>query len=92
MNIKQLKSALKPLFKKEKYPVQLRHPWDLFKFAYNDYFEVVLPAESYCLEKRSAKWEVYYAERGAKFDVKEFSSETEACEYLYKLLLQTVGK
>ncbi len=31
-------------------------------------------------------WRVYYVERGIKSFQKEFKAESEACEYLYKLI------
>lgn len=92
MNIKQLKNKLKTQLKKEKYPISLKHPWDLLKFRYANYFEFMLPGESYCLEEKNNKWEVFYTERGSKFDIKEFSSETEACEYFYNWIMQRNSK
>lgn len=47
---------------------------------------------SYCMEEKNNKWEVYYTERGSKFHVKEFSSETEACEYFYNWIMQKNSK
>ncbi len=48
----------------------------------------MLPGESYCIEEKNNKWEVYYTERGTKFDIKEFYTENEACEYFYKWIMQ----
>jgi hypothetical protein len=31
-------------------------------------------------------WQVYYSERGHKWDYREFNSESDACEYLWNLL------
>ena len=45
-----------------------------------------LPNEAYCLNRNKNTWEVYYSERGNKTGIKEFSSEEEACEYLWGLL------
>ena len=39
------------------------------------------PSESYCMNKTSDAWEVYYSERGKKRGTKYFLSEDEACEY-----------
>lgn len=50
-----------------------------------------LPNEAYCIRKRSEKWEVYYSERGGESDLKEFSSEEEACQYLYKEVIEMLG-
>lgn len=44
------------------------------------------PNEAFCLIKSDSAWEVYYSERGQKRDVKKFSSESEACEYMNKKL------
>lgn len=88
MNIKELKNKIKGNFKKESYPISLKHPWDIFKFRYVNYFELMLPTESYCIEKKDNKWQVYYRERGSKFDIKEFNLETEACEYFYNWISQ----
>lgn len=45
-----------------------------------------LPPERYCLARSRTGWEVYYSERGEKSWLKEFASEHEACEHLYKEL------
>lgn len=45
-----------------------------------------LPNDKYCLGETYNGWEVYYSERGIKYDVKTFSSEEEACDYLYECL------
>ncbi|HOL29569.1 MAG TPA: hypothetical protein P5157_02365 [Paludibacteraceae bacterium] len=89
MNIKQLKRELKKQLKKEKYPKTfIYYKWDLLKFKHAKYFELLLPTESYCLEEKNNKWEVYYIERGTKLYIKEFSSENEACEYFYNWIMQ----
>ena len=46
------------------------------------------PSESYCINKTSEAWEVYYSERGIKSGLVNFKSESEACEYL----LEEIGK
>ena len=43
--------------------------------------------EAYCLDHSRAGWSVYYSERGLESGRKEFSSESEACEYLKSLLV-----
>ncbi len=48
-------------------------------------FQGGLPNESFCLA-HTGTWEVYYSERGKKSGLKEFDTEEDACEYLYKLL------
>lgn len=46
------------------------------------------PNEAYCLNFDSYEnvWQVYYSERGIKTGLTRFSSEGDACEYLYKIL------
>lgn len=41
-----------------------------------------LPNEKYCMEEFSGKWFVYYSERGHKTGLREFDSESDACEAL----------
>ena len=41
-----------------------------------------------CISVNNNKWEVYYTERGSKFDVKEFDSETGACEYFFNTCIK----
>jgi len=47
-----------------------------------------LPNEAFCLNKEGDVWEVYYSERGVKSQKKKFNSEDEACNYLYKVILE----
>ncbi|GAA3524508.1 hypothetical protein GCM10022393_43600 [Aquimarina addita] len=48
-------------------------------------FDQEFPNEAYCIRlNQENKWEVYYSERGNKNDLKEFSSESEACTDLLK--------
>ena len=47
-----------------------------------------LPYDKYCLSNSNGIWEVYYSERGGKFQLKEFDSEEEACEYFYKWIIE----
>lgn len=49
-----------------------------------------LPDNAYCIDRigkiwEPKKWEVYYSEKGGKYDSVFFDSEDEACEYLYRL-------
>jgi hypothetical protein len=46
-----------------------------------------LPNEAYCLNNSANGWEVYYSERGDKSGLKIFQNESDACIYLYKLLV-----
>ena len=41
-----------------------------------------------CLEYIDSKWNVYYSERGKKFDLSIFDSEEEACQNLYDRLVK----
>jgi hypothetical protein len=43
-----------------------------------------LSYDTWCLSETSTGWEVYYTERGEKYQVKNFHSEEEACEHLYQ--------
>jgi len=70
MNVSQLEQELK----------QLGVPQWMYFLEHDG-----LPNEAYCLAKKES-WEVYYSERGRKFDLQCFSTETEACEYLLKKL------
>ncbi|GAB4029967.1 hypothetical protein [Spirosoma gilvum] len=45
-----------------------------------------LPHEAYCLNQTDDGWEVYYSERGSKTGLTFFSTETDACQYLYHLV------
>ena len=46
-----------------------------------------LPNEAYCLNKTKDCWEVYYSERGRKTGLKKFTNESDACQYLYEVLV-----
>ena len=39
--------------------------------------------EKYVLSFENEKWYAYYSERGQKSDLREFSSESKACDYFY---------
>lgn len=45
------------------------------------YYSVGYAEEAICIEKDNGDWIVYTGERGSKFRVKHFSSESEACDY-----------
>jgi hypothetical protein len=47
-----------------------------------------LPNEAFCLNNEDNIWEVYYSERGKKSQLKKFKSEGEACDYLYRTILE----
>ena len=42
-----------------------------------------LPNEQLCIAKDES-WQVYYSERGHKSGLREFETETEACEYFLR--------
>ena len=44
-----------------------------------------LPNEKLCIVHEET-WQVYYSERGRKTGLKEFKTETEACEYFLEKL------
>ena len=44
--------------------------------------------EQYCIVQEDGRWEVYYAERGQKGNLKRFYHEHDACEYLLSILKQ----
>lgn len=44
--------------------------------------------ERLCLEYSNNEWHVYYSERGVKTTDKIFTSEDEACEYIYVQLAE----
>lgn len=55
----------------------------------NDVFNAngdLLENDKYHLVSSGSVWQVYYSERGHKWDYREFSSESDACEYLWSLL------
>lgn len=47
-----------------------------------------LPNDAMCLNQRGKIWEVYYSERGGKFDLQVFHTEEEACESFYNRLME----
>ena len=49
------------------------------------------PNEAFCLVKQDDIWEVYYSEHGKKRGIKQFYTESEACEYLYEKLKKREG-
>lgn len=44
--------------------------------------------EQYCIVQEDFSWEVYYAEKGQKSDLKKFDKEEDACNYLLLILRQ----
>lgn len=48
-----------------------------------------LPSDAICLDTLpTGRWVVYYSERGSRFDVIEFDTESSACAYLFGLLVR----
>ncbi|HWE87965.1 MAG TPA: hypothetical protein VG317_00715, partial [Pseudonocardiaceae bacterium] len=45
-----------------------------------------LAEDTLCIDEIYGKWFVYYAERGKKWDEKEFDSEDAACKHFLKLI------
>lgn len=39
-----------------------------------------------CIEENYGTWEVYYVERGKRWNQRRFDTEDDACRYLLKLL------
>lgn len=58
---------------------QLLKQWNVRSDMYE--FDEEFPNESYCLRFNGHTWETYYSERGIKTGVKNFESESEACEF-----------
>lgn len=54
------------------------------------------PSDAYCIDRigkifGQKKWEVYYSEKGGKYDSVLFESEDKACEYLYAIAKRIEG-
>lgn len=54
---------------------ELRVPEDLYSIMVGG-----LPNEKLCIVKENT-WQIYYSERGRKSGLKEFKTESQACEY-----------
>jgi len=44
------------------------------------------PEDRYAIVQDGRTWKVYYSERGEQFELRQFATEDEACEYLLSLL------
>jgi hypothetical protein len=42
------------------------------------------PYDAWCIAETPSGWEVYYTERGEKYQIENFPTEGEACERLYQ--------
>jgi hypothetical protein len=49
------------------------------------------PNDAFTLNKTKSGWEVYFSERGSKYELKRFKTEDEACDYLYSFLSNDKG-
>lgn len=56
--------------------------------AYRICNEMLFAEEQYCLDNTNGKWQVYYAQRGARASLEEFERESDACERLLELLMK----
>jgi hypothetical protein len=45
-----------------------------------------LPYDAWCLAEIYPGWEVYYSEKGGKYQIKLFQTENEACNHIYQKL------
>ena len=86
MKIKELRKLLAPHYKGS--ITIVRQPFELLKFKYLDRLEVlnVHGENEYSLKLNDKVWEVESKSRGQTDELKSFSSESEACIYMYKLL------
>jgi hypothetical protein len=51
-------------------------------------FDSSMPTEQYCLNYDGRVWEAFYGERGLKTSLQTFETESDACDYLYQLILR----
>jgi hypothetical protein len=66
------KSELKELLVKDSIP---KHFYSL---------DGSFPYDAWCLSETPSGWEVYYTERGEKYQIENFNLEEDACERLYQ--------
>jgi hypothetical protein len=78
MNIKELKKRLKKdKIPKKRYWLNLKLPGEVYSAG-----------DTLCLGRNEENWEVYYTERGSRFDVHVFDNEQKACEYFYDRIIE----
>jgi len=77
MTVEQLKNQLQ----------EKNVPEDMYSLLKGGY-----PNEAFCLINTEDGWEVYYSERGQKSGCRQFSSESEACEYMERKLMKYARK
>jgi hypothetical protein len=87
MNIRELNRNLKIKLKGNKRVMQIIHPWDLLKFRYVNYLEVMGYGGGYFLQEKNGQWETWFQERTTRFEVRKFDSEEEACMYFYSWIV-----
>jgi hypothetical protein len=87
MKTRELYKRLKIQLKGNKQVMRIIHPWDLVKFRYVNYLEVMGYGGSHCLREKNGQWETCYEERGTGFEVRKFSTEEEACAYFYNWIV-----
>ena len=86
MKIKELRKLLRSHFKGS--ITIVRQPFELLRLKYLDRLEVlnVSGENEYSLKLNDNLWEVESKSRGQTDELKSFSKESEACNYLYKKL------
>ena len=55
-------------------------------------FDDNIKDEVFCLQKNYSTWEIFFRERGKKYDYAEFSNESDALTELLNRILKTYGK
>ena len=87
MKIKELRKLLTSHYKGSNAIV--RQPFNLLRLKYQDRLEVlnVHGENEYILKLTDNVWEVESKSRGQTVELKSFSNESEACNYLHKLLI-----
>ena len=85
MRIKDLKKSLKSKLGNRNFSIS--QPWELLKFKYLEHLEVRSSDILFTLKLNDKAWEVTIEERGTIQELKSFLSESDACEYFEKLLI-----
>ena len=52
------------------------------------HLDVIEYNDNFSLRQTETLWEVFFGERGIKYDLKTFDTEEDACEYLYGQLME----
>ncbi len=69
--------------------MRIIHPWDLVKFSYVNYLEVMGYGGSYFLQEKNGHWETWFQERTTRFENMKFETEEEACAYFYSWIVSS---